>query len=118
MGYVAVMARQKKTVKSAAVPHVPVQVQPVAPNVLDGIPFKTVSGVASVGSSWVLQLNFTETMMVDTATAVQKPAAVVSMPWNLAKALHEILGNQIAAYEKQEGEIRLPKAFVHRPGKP
>lgn len=68
-------------------------------------------GVNVVPTVWCAQLMFMTTAFTNEGV-FNDVDAVVSVPWPLAKALHEILGMILTQYEKDEGAIiQLPKSF-------
>ncbi len=69
------------------------------------------SGVNVVPTVWAAQVMFLTPTISDQGM-FNNVDVVVSMPWPLAKALHEILGMILAQYEKDENVIQLPKSFV------
>jgi hypothetical protein len=63
---------------------------------------------------WDMRLTFTEIVLEPDGGRVEMRASVV-MALNHAKALAQLLNHQIAAYEKANGEVRIPKGTEETP---
>lgn len=69
------------------------------------------TGVAVGGNSWVVNLIFNQQQPRDDSS-VDVPAAIVSIPWPLAKAMAELVLDAIAQFEVSESSVPLPKSYV------
>jgi len=72
----------------------------------------TVSSCNVALSAWVLQLVVGDAVPgAAGSNAKENPRMVIGIPWPLAKVVHQMMGAAIAAYEKQEGTISVPRSI-------
>jgi hypothetical protein len=72
------------------------------------------SGFSIAGSPWSAFIVFrmmAPEVRTDTNTIAltEKPGFVTEIPWSLAKAMHEALGNAITKFEQEFGVVSVPK---------
>lgn len=60
-------------------------------------------------TAWMVQLLVGDAVPGRDGTVTEVPRIVVGLPWTLAKVIHQVLGSAIESYEKQEGEIVIPR---------
>ena len=69
------------------------------------------SGIGVAGGRWVVHLVLQEGRVAG-QQIIETPMASVDLPWALAKAAHQILGEAIADYERQNGELAMPGEYL------
>jgi hypothetical protein len=74
--------------------------------------FRYTAAIAQVrATAWVAQLSFGQPGAPGAPPDALQDL-VVSVPWPLAKVLHQVLGKILEAYEKQEGTISVPNSIA------
>lgn len=69
------------------------------------------------GTLWTAHLQF-KTISLIGGQGLESPLVTVKMNWQIAKALHAILGNLIDTYEASQGHISMPSSAALPPMSP
>jgi hypothetical protein len=83
------------------------------------LPLYTASAVNFQATAWILRIAFGELADQMGQTVPGTPGreifrVAVGLPWPLVKVVHEMIGQSIEAFEKQEGTISVPKTLIDR----
>jgi len=78
------------------------------------VPFFTATAVNFQAHAWALRISFGDAATADAESKIVKEIfkCAIGIPWPLAKVVHHYIGLAIAAYEKQEGEISVPRTVA------